>query len=197
MKEWVDMEGNLVFETGSKQISINIFKMRGLTGANIRSVFGRIKSLGGRLSDDGEAFKKENKKEGWICLNLDMIVNPKDKNSTVQRKIIDVLSHEARHITQPESKSGLLEFCRKLYIIFFLPLAIISALDVIALIVFWAKEFSAPIYVLLIFFPTFLIFIDIFYFLDPKERDARKFAKKAIKDKRWLEIVQVKEVKEK
>jgi len=33
--------------------------------------------------------------------------------------------------------------------------------------------------------------------LDPEERDARKFEKEAIKDKQWLEIVQVKTIKEK
>jgi len=195
VKEFVDEKGNLVFEINLRQIIINIFKLRVLTGANILSVFGHVKSF----SDDGEAFREGNEKKGWIRLNLSKIVDPKDKNSVIQRKIIKSLSHEVRHIFQPESKSGLLKFCRKLHIILFLPLTIMCVLGVIAQIVTWKVEFKVPIYltILLIFFPAFLIFMVFFYFLDPEERDARKFEKEAIKDKQWLEIVQVKTIKEK
>lgn len=197
MKEFVDEKGNLIFEVNSKKIIISISKLRILTGANILSVFGRIKSLSGRICDDGEATRKENKKEGWIRLNLERIVGSKDKNLVTQRKIIETLSHEARHIAQSQHEGRLLRFYRKAYMIFLLPLLVISVLDITIQISFLIIGFYAPIYltILLIFFPAFLIFLQISYLLDPEEKDARKFAQKTIKDKRWLEIVQVKDIK--
>jgi len=196
VKEFVDQEGNLIFEINSKKIIISISKLRILTGAYVLSVFGRVKSLSSRVCNDGEAIRKEEKK-GWIYLNLKKIVDPQDENSIIQRKIIETLSHEARHIAQGRSKSKFLKFYRKLDATFFLPLAMMCVLSLIAQIVLWRKEFNVPIYldILLIFFPVFLGFIHISYLLDPEERDARKFAWKAIKDERWLEIVKVKTIK--
>jgi len=197
VEEFVDEKGNLIFEVNSKKIIISIFKLRILVGANILSVFGRIKSLNGRVCDDGEAFRKEDRKEGWIRLNLERIVDPKEKDSVIQRKIIEVLSHEARHIAQPEHEGKLLRFCRKTHIIFLLPLLIISTLSLIIQIGFLITKFDTPIYlvILLSFFPVSLLFIHISYLLDPEERDARIFAKKAIRNKKWLEIVNVENVK--
>jgi len=197
VKESVDEKGNLIFEINSKKIIISISKLRILMGANILSVFGRMKSLSGRICDDGEATREKNKKEGSIRLNLKRIVDAKDKNSVVQRKIIETLSHEARHIAQPQYENRLLKFRRKAYMIFLLPLLIISILDIIVQISFLIIRFNAPIYliIILIFFPTFFVFIFLSYLSDPEEKDAREFASKAIKDKRWLEIVQVETIK--
>lgn len=217
MKEWLDKEGNLVFEKGSKQISINTYRLKNLIEENIKSVFGQFKflSVSGRVkpSDsrnlDGRAYyKKEGcKKEGWILLNLNKIVDPEDQNSITQKKIIDVLSHEVRHLLQPGYKNALLRFFyRKLYKTFLPlinPLIVMTTLTTIAqtiLLITIIVGFNPPIYLIvsLLFFPILLIFFEICYWLDPRERDARKFAKKAIKDKRWLDIVQVnynKEVK--
>ncbi|TSA58009.1 hypothetical protein D4R42_00480 [bacterium] len=197
MNQYVGNNENLVFQIGLKQIEINIDKMRNLVGANITSIYGSIKSLDGRLSDDARAVSKKNKREGYISLNLKKIVNPKDENSVIQKKIIRSLSHEARHITESESENKLyrlLGFFSGLYKIFFLPLTIICVLEIIVKILFWNKELNIPIYlnILLIFFPALLIFLTMSYFLlDPEEKDARKFSEKAIKDKRWLEIVHV------
>ena len=196
MKEFVDEKGNLIFEENSKKIIINLLKLRILAGANILSVFGCIKSLNDRICSDGNAFRKKNRKEGWIRLNLKIIIDPKDKNSVIQRKIIETLSHEARHIAQPEYDNKLLRFCRKMHIIFFLPLLIISVLSVITQIGFLIIGSDTLIHlaILLIFFPVSLFFIHIPYLLDPEEIDARRFAEKAIRDKKWLEIVQVKTI---
>ena len=197
MKEFVDEKGNLIFEVNSKKIIISISKLRILVGANILSVFGRIKSLNGRVCHDGEAFRKENRKEGWIRLNLKGIVNPKDKNSVIQRKIIEVLSHEARHIVQPEHEGKLLRFWRENAYNLFLPLLIISVLSLIAQIGFFITRFDAPIYlvILLTFFSVFLFFIYISYLSDPEEIDARIFSRKAVGNIKWLEIVNVETVK--
>ena len=197
MKESVDEKGNLIFEINSKKIVINISRLRCLMGPGILSVSGRIESLSDRISDDGVTLRKENKKEGSIYLNLKRIVNPKNRNSVIQRRIIENLSHEVRHIFQPESKNKLLKFSRKLNIALFLPLAIICVLNVIAVMILRRAEIRTPIYldILSVFFPTFLLFLQISYLLDPEERDARKFSQKAVRDKKWLEIVQVKSIK--
>ena len=197
MKEFVDQKGNLIFEINSRKIIINISKLRSLMGAGILSVSGCMKSFSGRISDDGEVFRKESKKEGSIHLNLKRIVNPRDKNSVIQRKIIEILSHEAKHIFQLRSKGRFLKFCSNLRINIFLPLVIICILNLIAHIIFREMGFKAPIYwdILLIFSPAFLIFLQVCYLLDPEEIDAREFADKAIKNKKWLEIVKVKTIK--
>jgi hypothetical protein len=196
MKEFVDQKGNLIFEINSKKIIISISKLRYLMGTGILSVFGSVKSLSSRIFDDGVVFIKENKKEGYIRLNLRRIVNPRDKNLVIQKKIIETLSHEARHIFQVQSKGELLELFKELDITLSFLLVIISILSFIAMIVVCIVGFKIPIYIyiLLIFSPTFFIFLQISYFLNPEERDARKFAWEAIKDKRWLEIVQVKRI---
>jgi len=197
VKEFVDEKGNLIFEVNSKKVIINISKLRSLMGPGILSISGCVESLSSKISDDAVALRKENKKEGSIHLNLKRVVNPRDKNSVIQRKIIENLSHETRHIFQVRSKSGLLKFCRELHVTLFLPLVIICILNLIAMIVARRVEFKVPIYldILSIFFPTFFIFLQISYLLNPEEKDARKFARKAIEDKRWLEIVQIKDIK--
>jgi len=197
VKEFVDEKGNLIFEINSRKIIINISKLRYLMGTGILSVSGCMKSFSGRISDDGEVFRKENKKEGSIHLNLRKIVNPRDKNSIIQRKIIEILSHEAKHIFQLRSKGRFLKFCSDLRINIFLPLVTICILNLITQIILRGMKFETPIYlpILLIFSPAFLIFLQVCYLLDPEEIDAREFASKAVKNKKWLEIVKVKTIK--
>ena len=196
MKESVDQKGNLIFEINSREIIISICKLRILTGTNILSVSGIIESLDGRVCHKGEALREE-KGKGWIYLNLKKIVEPKNKNSIIRRKIIEILSHEARHIAQGPSKSKFLKFYRKLDAIFFLPLIIMSVSNLIAQIILSQKEFNIPIYMnILLFFPAiFLLVLQIFYLFDPEEMNAREASERAIQDKRWLKIVKVKTIK--
>ena len=197
MKEFTDEKGNFIFEMDSKKIVINIFRLRDLMGQGILSISGCVESLSDRIFAGGATFRGKNGKEGSIHLNLKKIVNPKNKNSVIKRRVIESLSHEARHIFQVQSKNKLFEFCRKLDMALFLPLIIICFLNLIVVIIFRTAEIRTPIYldILSTFFPAFFLFLQISYLLHPEERDARKFSREAVKDGRWLKIVQVKTIK--
>jgi len=194
MKESIDKNGNLILEINSKKIIINMSKLRSLTGPGILSISGCMKSLGGNIFDEGRTYIKRDRKAGSIYLNLRKIVNQKDKDSITQRKIVETLSHEVRHIFQPRSKSKFLKFCEKINIALSPFFAIICILEIIVIIIILKIGFKLPIYldILLFFSPIFLIIMQVFYLLDPEEIDARRFSRKAVKNKKWMEVVQVK-----
>ena len=186
---WSDGKGNFIFEVKSKRILIDLVKIRKLTG-----YFIYVFDLD-RTSDLGRAYRGGR----FVKLNFKKLINQKHSNSVIQRKITEALVHEVRHILQ-SPRRGLLEFltklsngteplwCLLLWIIlitstgvyYFIELPVILNLTLTSVIIIISG---------LIFFSW------IFYcFLDPYEKDARKFAREAIKNKEWLEVVKVEDL---
>ena len=192
----LDERGNVYMDINSKRIFINVIRLKELISYDIIWIHDL-----NSFCDLGQAHKID-RGVGLIKLNFKKLVNPKHSNCTIKRKIIKTLAHEVRHILQPRG-GRLLTFLRKLNNFIdlwrFRLIFILLGITITNISVHYFVE--PPI--ILSLFPIgiaglitglFLFSIIFYYFLSPHEKDARRFAKEAVKDRQWLEVVKVEDL---
>lgn len=177
-------DGNQIFEAGQKRISFDAALLGKLAKKKISITNLDIEGVAGQTMLGGDI----------VYLNFSHFIEQGGSNSSIGRKIVNSLAHEIRHIFQTKigfiddlalSLSSIARFSRWisfhlvtaglvfnfLYLFFYSDLWIIS-------VVFWTLA-------AVIWMPWLI------YYFSPNERDARRFARQALKNNEWLEVVKV------
>lgn len=192
----MDQRGNQFFEIASKRICFSRPELSAVAGYELLILNIEKKGIWGR------AYLSDKVGEGLIGLNLKELVDPEEANFVIREKIVAILAHETRHLFQPR-RNRQTEFLYKIALKFssrgyLITLSALALTTIILRILFfvgkgpgdqiWFHVFlekaSIPLAIVLMLLALFIL-------VNPFERDARAFAKKAFENEDWFKVVSV------
>ncbi len=211
--------GECIFETGSKRFCVDVNKVSSLVGHSVEiEDLGRLPDDTAKKSIPWylcffiplvwlveRSLRILNKLQLMGCvkevqgrkvvfLNPRAIIGTLKKNdTTVRKRIIETLAHEARHIAQPHKSEKKPPFtvAQKLHIISIIGFSFLQWVGAICNIAFGFPPISALMGLHSLWIVLTMLAFPHFYYFRSDERDARKYAAEAAKNPQWLEAIQV------
>lgn len=210
----LDDKGNVIFKTDKKRIFVDLERLKKVSGISVFLLHKDYNDFTRKelpFGTEGKALYQEGKlamdDEGFLRICDGIVILPikrlsrKKSNCSIKEAILKHLAHEVNHLSDKDLKGKWWSIFYKLH--WLLPWLIVLALGSISLmvlvklrfvvvpdIVFSLLNYSLPLIGML------MISIVVSTLWTSKEKKADKFAKQALKNPEWLEVVKVSDVSE-